>query len=103
MNDDRIIPRMLIHRHGEYKSHKWYRNKYGEIDMCAFNYDFHNGPICEKCGYGFCVHCEPDGWDKKPCIIDEYYCPNCGYRLIESAKFCPECGQAILQERSEGE
>ena len=96
MNDSRLIPKPLIHRHEEYPEHQWRRKENGEIDDFAMEIGYHNGPVCERCGYSFCEHCEPDGYDKGPCVIDEYYCPNCNHFLYEKDKFCSFCGQAIL-------
>lgn len=36
--------------------HVW--RKYGEyVDIFGYDIGFHNGPVCEVCGYGFCHHC----------------------------------------------
>ena len=29
--------------------------------------DPHNGPKCRKCGFNFCEHCHPEGWDDDNC------------------------------------
>ena len=42
----------------ERRGHTWRKNERGEIDIMAYNVGFHNGPVCEKCGYGFCHHCD---------------------------------------------
>lgn len=49
--------------------HDWKRHDDGEsIDIFAHNpYDPHNGPVCERCGEGFCHHCEPNCY--------RYICP----------------------------
>ena len=40
------------------RGHKWVAED-GVVNIFAFNpSDLHNGPLCEKCGYGFCHHCE---------------------------------------------
>ena len=44
------------------------------------------------------VYCEPNGWDKKPCIIDFFKCPNCEEKISENTKFCSNCGQAVKWE-----
>lgn len=98
MNDKRMIPRSLIHKHEEYPEHQWERTETGEIDDGAMMYEYHNGPVCERCGYTFCILCDPSGYDKEPCVIDEYRCPNCEHLLNEKDKLCNYCGQAILQE-----
>jgi hypothetical protein len=42
------------------KGHEWAKNDYdGEVDIFAYNpSEYCNGPLCVKCGYGFCHHCE---------------------------------------------
>lgn len=97
-NDSRLTIRPLVHKHEEYPEHQWIRNENGNIDHFAMEVGYCNGPVCKRCGYSFCEHCEPDGWDKRLCVIDEYYCPNCGRLMHEKDKFCRNCGQAILQE-----
>lgn len=98
MSDSRLIPKPLVHKHEEYPEHQWRRTESGEIDDAAIIYGYHNGPMCERCGYSFCVLCDPDGWNKELCVIDEYHCPNCDHLLGKHDKFCGYCGQAILQE-----
>lgn len=84
-----------IHIHEEFQEHDWYRNEAGEIDDFAFDVDYHNGPMCKRCYYSFCMHCDPNGWNKKPCIIDEYKCPRCKKYISKDTKFCSNCGQAV--------
>lgn len=40
--------------------HEWVKNDDdGSINIFAFNPSrFCNGPLCIKCGYGFCHHCQ---------------------------------------------
>jgi len=51
--------------------HSWRLNDRGQIDEFAYtnDRDFHNGPICEVCGFVFCVHCEKrrpkSGWENE--------------------------------------
>jgi hypothetical protein len=49
--------------------HTWKRYEDGvDIDIFAYEpYNPHNGPVCERCGEGFCHHCEPDCY--------HYVCP----------------------------
>lgn len=48
--------------------HDWLRTSDGEIDMMGMDADTHNGPACQRCGYGFCIHCEGDaGYTAEPC------------------------------------
>lgn len=101
MNDERLIPKSLIHIHEEYTERDWERTESGEIDDMAMSVGYHNGPFCKRCWYTFCVLCDPDGWNKETCVIDEYRCPNCNHLLSKNDKFCNHCGQAILQEGDE--
>jgi hypothetical protein len=39
-------------------NHIWILNDDGIINMFAYSVDFHNGPICKKCGYSYCEHCD---------------------------------------------
>ena len=98
MNDERLIPKPLIHKHEEYPEHEWKRIEDGGIDDMAVERNYNNGSLCELCGYTFCIHCNLDRCDKGPCVIDEYYCPNCNHLIYRKDKFCRYCGQAILQE-----
>ena len=51
------------------KKHNWKMCSYtsipDEIDTFAFESGFHNGPECEDCGFNFCEHCSPEGWNTK--------------------------------------
>ena len=87
-----------VHIHEEYPEHDWERDKNGDIDYLAYDGDYHNGPACARCNYAFCIHCDPDGWNKEPCIIDEYKCPKCGKYITKRTKFCSDCGQAVKWE-----
>ena len=37
--------------------HVWKTDDAGGVDIFGFDGGTHNGPICVKCGYGFCHHC----------------------------------------------
>jgi hypothetical protein len=87
-----------VHIHEEYPEHDWERDENGNIYDFACDWDYHNGPICKRCSYSFCIHCDPDGWNKEPCIIDEYKCPKCGRNISKDTKFCSDCGQAVKWE-----
>lgn len=45
-------------------NHRWKKDEYGKVDWFAHGSGFHNGPECEACGYGRCVHC--NSGDKIP-------------------------------------
>lgn len=58
-------------------------------------YEYHNGPVCKRCYHSFCIHCNPDGFNDGPCVIDKYECPKCGCIIHKGTKFCSECGQEV--------
>ena len=87
-----------VHIHEEYPEHDWERKENGDIDDFAYDGDYHNGPMCKRCYYSFCIHCDPDGWNKEPCIIDKYKCPKCERYISKGTKFCSDCGQAVKWE-----
>jgi hypothetical protein len=35
----------------------------GDIDLFAYEAGYHNGPECADCGFFFCHHCDPDGYE----------------------------------------
>lgn len=44
------------------KGHVWVEDEWGNVDIFAYHKDeYHNGPRCALCGYGFCHHCNPEG------------------------------------------
>lgn len=44
--------------------HRWRVDEDGVIDTFAMSIDFHNGPVCEVCGYSYCVHCDGESHQK---------------------------------------
>ena len=47
---------------GEWPEHDWKREEDGSIDIFGYESgDYHNGPGCKRCGWGYCHHCDP--WD----------------------------------------
>ena len=91
-------PKVPIHIHEEYPEHDWEKDKDGNIDEFAMDYGFHNGPACKRCGYSFCMHCKPNGWNEKLCVIDYYQCPKCGTHIIKNDRkiqYCEKCGQTV--------
>jgi len=40
------------------RGHEWRRDKDGSIDIWGLEYEHHNGPVCVRCGYSFCHHCQ---------------------------------------------
>ena len=93
-------PQKIIHHKYKYPYHKWILNDKGEPDDFAFEYGYHNGYACERCGYSFCEHCEPDGFEKAktiPCIVEYYECPSCKKEIYnyKNIFYCRYCGQKI--------
>ncbi len=39
--------------------HIWQEDESGFIDIFAIDSGRHNGPVCTKCGYSICWHCNP--------------------------------------------
>lgn len=94
-------PKTPIHIHEEYPEHDWETDEDGNIDEFAMDYGFHNGPACKRCGYSFCEHCKPNGWNDEPCVIDYYQCPKCGKMMFKGSEnivYCGKCGQAVKWE-----
>lgn len=91
-------PKTPIHIHEEYTEHDWETDEAGNIDDFAMECGYHYGPACKRCGYSFCEHCNPNGWNAKPCVVDYYQCPKCGKRMckdFENIVYCEKCGQAV--------
>jgi hypothetical protein len=91
-------PKTPIHIHEEYPEHDWETDEDGKIDEWAMSYEYHNGPMCKRCYHSFCIHCEPNGWNDKPCVIDYYQCPKCRKHIFKNSKnieYCVNCGQAV--------
>lgn len=93
---EKQMPKRPKHIHEEHKKHEWKKDRHGNIDLWAFEYEYHNGPQCERCGESYCEHCDPH-YDSKPCVVDKYVCPTCGKSVYSFKKksFCEYCGQAI--------
>lgn len=48
--------------------HTWKLNDYGDcpgIDTVAYSVGYHNGPKCVNCGFYFCEHCNPEGYESE--------------------------------------
>ena len=85
-----------VHIHEEHSEHLWRRDNNGEIDLWAFEYEYHNGPVCTRCHHSECEHCNED-WETnptEPCVIDKDICHSCGSALGKP-QYCPNCGQAL--------
>lgn len=92
-------PLLVTHIHEEYPEHLWKKDENGNVNEWAMEFDYHQGPVCERCGDTFCIHCEPDGYiTHKKCVVDVYKCPKCGSELRSNQKHCAKCGQAVKWE-----
>ena len=90
-------PQKIFHHEFKYPSHKWKLNDKGEPDYFAWEFGYHNRYLCERCGYSFCHHCDPDGFDKEPCIVEYDECSSCNKRIIGYKRifYCEYCGQKL--------
>lgn len=88
--------KIILYKH-TYSSHKWRLNENGEPDSFAFETGYHNGYACQRCGYCFCMYCDPDGFDKEPCIVEYNECSSCHNRIFNYKKifYCEYCGQKL--------
>lgn len=46
------------------RKHLFRKDRKGEIDTLAWDWEHCNGPVCVKCGHTFCEHCNPKGYDE---------------------------------------
>jgi len=55
------------------KGHEWRKNDDGTVDVFGLDDDigFHNGPICVKCYYSFCEHCNRGPIEECPGVLEE--------------------------------
>jgi hypothetical protein len=92
---EKQIPKKPIHTHEEYEKHDWKKRADGTVDDFAWESDYHNGVICNRCSETICVYCCED-YDKEAgkCVVDEHYCPNCERHAFKK-DFCRFCGQAL--------
>jgi hypothetical protein len=57
---------------GTFKTHKWRMREDDStiVDDYAYSSDMHNGPICERCHFYYCVHCDSaDEKEATPCEV----------------------------------
>lgn len=91
---EKQIPKKAEHKVIKHGKHKWRKDKNGEIDKFAFDYDYHNGVVCEICGEAVCVHCNPDYDKLEDCEADYYICHTCRDKFY-SKRDCCSCGQKL--------
>lgn len=84
-------PKHTYIKHGK---HTWKKNENGEIDDFAWDYDYHNGVVCEVCGEAVCVHCNPDYMELDDCEEEHWDCSSCGKEVYRNTKYC-DCGQKL--------
>lgn len=84
-------PKHTYIKHGK---HTWKKNENGEIDDFAWDYDYHNGVVCEVCGETVCVHCNPDYMELDDCEEEHWSCSSCGKEVYRNTKYC-DCGQKL--------
>lgn len=77
--------------------HDWKKDENGEIDMFAYEFEYHNGPVCQRCDESFCIHCEDDIDTKlnEHCICHYYICPTCNERVFKNISHHCRCGQKL--------
>ena len=85
----------VIRHHEKYGEHLWKRTKYGEIDNFAFEAGYHNGPVCTRCFFSFCEHCDPEKINDTNCVVDWDECPTCHKHVFEGDNYCRKCGQQL--------
>lgn len=91
---EKQIPKKAKHIVEKYGKHKWQRKENGEVDDSAWDYEYHNGVVCEVCGETVCVHCEPDYDNKEDCEKSYYVCPTCKEKTFFKRIYC-DCGQKL--------
>ena len=85
---EKQIPKKPKSTHIKYGKHTQAKKENGEIDDFAWDYEYHNGVVCEVCGKTVCVHCNPQ-YDRLTDCEDEYYnCPSCGEKIFSAHKYC---------------
>lgn len=97
---EKQIPKKLKHVLIKYGKHTWKKNEDGEVDDFAWEYDYHNGVICEVCGRSICVYCNPKYDELTDCEEEYWECQSCGKKLYSNRKYC-DCGQKLKWESDE--
>lgn len=90
---EKQIAKKPIYKEAKYKEHKWRLDEGGKINHFAFVSGYCNGPVCERCHYSFCEHCNPNGYGKS-CIVKRYTCPTCNQKVAYKQNFC-DCSQKL--------
>lgn len=91
---EKQTPKKPNHKYIKYGRHKWKKDEDGKIDYWAWEYEFCNGVVCERCGKSVCVHCNPDYDKLDDCEANIYSCPFCDKKVGYRQKYC-DCGQKL--------
>lgn len=78
----------------KHEGHLWKKDDQGRTDHFAFDHMYCNGPECLICGYSFCEHCHPEGYESK-CSEYYYTCGKCGQIVSDGDNYCSLCGEKI--------
>jgi len=76
MNENRGLDRQVAEKvfslfETKHPEHEWLRDSSGDVDPFGYEAgDYHNGPRCSRCGFGYCEHCEALEELEEPCITD---------------------------------
>lgn len=91
---EKQIPKKPNHTLIKHGKHKWHKNQYGEIDDFAWEFEYHNGVICEVCGETVCVLCNPKYDELSDCEEEYWNCPACDKKILYKRSHCI-CGQKL--------
>lgn len=89
---EKSTPKKAEYKKMVYPSHKW-KEENGKIDVWAYEAGYCNGPVCERCYYSFCEHCNPNGYEGE-CVVEDYICPSCRENVGYKQTHC-KCGQKL--------
>ena len=96
------IPMKPKHTLIKYGKHKWKRDENGNIDEFAWDFDYHNGVMCEVCGECYCVHCDPDYDKLEDCETEDWSCPVCNSIVYFNSFVCENCMQKLNWDEYKG-
>lgn len=91
---EKQIPKKPKHTFIKHGKHTWRKNKNGEVDDFAWDFEFHNGVVCEICGETVCVLCNPEYGELTDCEEEYWNCPSCGKKIYSNLNYC-DCGQKL--------